>query len=200
MTSPRPDARHWMDVATEGFLAAVDDLDRPAWDAPSLLPGWRPREVVAHVHLNAEALQNLAAWAATGVETPMYASREQRDADIVRTAELAPARLRELVHTSARALGGDLDALSDADWQRQVVTAHGRHVPATEILWMRTREVAIHAIDLGTGMGFENLDGDLVDALVRDVVALRLRRGEGPTLASWLTGRGRAGHDIGPWI
>jgi maleylpyruvate isomerase len=189
-----------MDRGTELFLAAVDDLDDDAWEAPSPLPGWRPRELVAHVHLNAEALGNLVTWATTGVKTPMYASAEQRDADIERTAELPPGDLRGLVHGSARELARKLDAMSDEAFGRQVVTALGRTVPAGEILWMRTREVAVHAIDLGTGASFEDLPDDLVAALVDDVVGLRLRRGEGPTLAAWLTGRGRAGHDLGPWI
>jgi maleylpyruvate isomerase len=189
-----------MDRSTERFLAAVDAVEVNAWEAPSSLPGWRPREVVAHVHLNAEALRNLVSWATTGVETPMYASKEQRDVDIERTAELPPQQLRELAHTSAQELADDLDAMSDESWEHEVVTAQGRTVRATEIVWMRTREVAIHAIDLGTGVGFEDLEDDLVAALVRDVVGLRLRRGEGPTLASWLTGRGHAGRDLGPWI
>lgn len=113
----------------------------------------------------------------------MYASREQRDADIAATAELPPSRIRELAGTSARALASDLDALSDEAWGHEVVTAQGRTVPATEILWMRTREAAIHAIDLGTGATFDDLAHDLVAELVHDVIGLRLRRGEGATLA-----------------
>jgi maleylpyruvate isomerase len=194
------DARRWMDTSTARFLAAVDALDASAWDQPSALPGWRPREIVSHVHLNAEALRNLATWAATGVQTPMYARPEQRDADIEATAALPPAELRRLLHTSAEALAADLDGLSDEAWRREVTTAQGRRVPATEIVWMRTREVAIHCIDLGAGLGFADLPADLLEALVRDVVALRLRRGEAATLAAWLTGRGARGDELGPWI
>lgn len=171
MSDVKTDTRCWMDTAMETFLAAVDDLDDAAWDAASLLPDWRPREVVAHVQLNAAALRNLATWAAPGVEMPMYTSPAERDADIVHTAEIAAPRLRELVHTSAQALAADVDALSEVAWQHWVVTAQGRIVPATEILWMRTCEVAIHAIDLETGVIFEHLDAHLVDALVRVVTA-----------------------------
>jgi maleylpyruvate isomerase len=193
-------ARRWLDTSTELFLGAVDALDEASWDRPTALPGWRPREIAAHVHLNAEALRNLVTWAASGVETPMYAGPEQRDADIVTTAELAPAELRQRVHRSAAALASDLDRLTDEAWQQQVVTAQGRKVPATEIVWMRTREVAIHAIDLGSGPGFDDLPPDLLEALVQDVIALRVRRGEAAMLAAWLTGRGAAGRDLGPWI
>ncbi len=189
-----------MDEATATFLAAVDELPEAAWEQPTALPGWRAREIVAHVHLNAEALRNLVTWATTGVETPMYASSSQRDADIERTAGLSPTELRELVGRSAEALARDLDAMSGEAWERSVVTAQGRTVPASEILWMRSREVAVHAIDLPAGAQFEDLPDELVVALVHDVVALRLRRGEAPTLAAWLTGRGTSGEQLGPWI
>jgi maleylpyruvate isomerase len=195
------DTRRWLADGTTRFLEAVDTLtDDAAWDAPTRLPGWRPRELIAHVHHNALALRNLVIWATTGVETPMYASTEQRDADIAATATEPPARLRELVRTSAAALDDDLDEMDDAAWAATVVTAQGRTVPAREIVWMRTREVVVHAIDLDVGVGFVDLPADLVEALVQDVVALRLRRGEGPTLAAWLTGRGVAGEDLGRWI
>jgi maleylpyruvate isomerase len=189
-----------MDACTVRFLAAVDALDAAAWNGSSALPGWRAREIVAHVHLNAEALRNLAAWAATGVRTPMYASAEQRDADIEAAAELPASELKQLVRASADALGADLDGLSEEAWRREVTTAQGRQVAATEIVWMRTREVAIHAIDLRTGLGFADLPAELLEALVRDVVALRVRRGEAATLAAWLTGRGVHGEELGPWI
>lgn len=156
--------------------------------------------MVGHVHHNAEALPNLASWARTGVEIPMYDSREQRDADITATAALPQEQLRELVTRSAAALARDLDALTWEDWKRQVVTATGRTVPATEIVWIRGREVGIHAVDLGTGACFEDMEEQLLEALVHDVVGLRLRRGEGATLAAWLTGRGIAGQELASWI
>jgi maleylpyruvate isomerase len=189
-----------MDAATATFLTAVDGLAEASWDGPTALPEWRPREVVAHVHLNAEALRNLVTWATTGVETPMYASIAQRDADIQRVAGHPPAELRELVGRSARALAADLDGMPDRAWTRTVVTAQGRTVPASEILWMRSREVAVHAIDLPAGLGFADLPEELVVALVHDAVALRLRRGEGASLAAWLTGRGTGGVELGPWL
>lgn len=189
-----------MDDATATFLAAVDGLADDAWDRPTDLPGWRAREIVAHVHLNAEALRNLVTWATTGVETPMYASTRQRDADIEETARRSPHELARLVARSAEALASDLDAMSDDAYGREVVTAQGRTVPASEILWMRSREVAVHAVDLPAGVRFEDLPEDLVVALVHDVVAHRVRRGEAPTLAAWLTGRGTSGEQLGPWI
>lgn len=192
------ETRTWMDRTTEILLEQVDGLSDAAWDGPSLLPDWRPREVVAHVHHNAEALLNLASWARTGVEKRMYPSMEQRDADIAVTAQLPASELRALVHGSAERLAAALDELTDEQWGSTVITAQGREVAATEIPWMRAREAGIHAIDLGGGAGFEDLPQGFVHQLVEDVVRLRLSRGEGPTLAAWLTGRETDG--IGPWI
>lgn len=194
------EARTWMDRTTEILLGQVDTLSVAVWDGPSALPDWRPREIVAHVHHNAEAVINLATWAHTGIETRMYPSMEQRDADIERTAELPTSELRELVHGSAERLAVHLDQLTEEQWTRQVVTAQGRTVLATEIPWMRARETGIHVLDLGTGTSFDDLPSGFVEHLVRDVIGLRLSRGEGPVLASWLTGRGKAGDELGRWI
>jgi maleylpyruvate isomerase len=193
------DVRAWMAGCTSRFLTAVDRLEDAAWDGPSLLPGWRRREVVAHVHHNAEAIGNLATWASTGNETPMYPSAEHRDAGIARTAELPVDELRRLVRSSAAALAEQLDQLPADALDREVRTTRGRPVLAREIVWMRTREVAVHGVDLDHGLGFDDLPPDLIEALVHDVVGLRLERGEGSTLAAWLTGRGTAGRDLGPW-
>jgi maleylpyruvate isomerase len=188
-----------LDETTAIFFGAIDTLDDAAWDDASLLPDWRRREVVAHVHHNAEALQNLAFWARTGEERRMYASREQRDRDIEQTAGLPVAELRTLVRASADALRRDLSELDECAWQREVVTAGGRTVPATEVPWMRCREVAVHAVDLGSGLRFADLPDAFLSRLVEDVVRFRSARGEGAVLAAWLTGRA-PGRELGPWV
>ena len=87
----------------------------------------------------------------------MYASPEQRNAEIAGGATLPAAELRALVADSAERLGRRSDALSPRPWQASVVTAQGRTVPATEIPWMRAREVAVHTVDLDAGVGFADL-------------------------------------------
>ena len=57
---------------------------------PSLLPGWSRAHVIGHLARNAEALTRLAAWARTGVETPMYRDREQRAAEIQAASACLP--------------------------------------------------------------------------------------------------------------
>lgn len=189
----------WMRGSTALLVGAVDGLAEADWDVATALPGWRRREVLAHVHRNAEALCNLATWAMTGVETPMYPDFSTRDRDIASTAALPPAEIATLVTSSAARLDGLLDALEDEHWAVEVRTAQGRTVPASEVPWMRCREVGIHAVDLAAGVGFDDLPDGMVDALARDILELRLSRGEGATLSAWLSGRSPGG-DIGPWI
>jgi maleylpyruvate isomerase len=81
-----------------------------------------------------------------------------------------------------------------------VVTAQGRTVPATEIPWMRAREVCVHAVDLGAGITFGDLPADFTAALLADVVRKRAGAGEGPELAAWLTGRVPAAPKLAAWL
>ena len=192
--------RVWLDDATELMLGAVDGLDDATFASPSSLPNWTIGHIVAHLHFNAEAIGRLAAWARTGIETPMYTSMTQRNADIEAGSKLAPDELRRLVHASAADLGQAIEALTPETWVREVVTAQGRTVPATEMVWMRFREVAIHGIDLGTGITFADFAPEAVAKLVHEIVAKRLSSGEGPALAAWLTGRTAAGPSLGPWL
>jgi maleylpyruvate isomerase len=194
------DMRSSLEATTATMLAAVDRLADASFASPSPLPGWTIGHIVAHLHLNAEAIGRLVTWARTGVEMPMYASGAQRNDDIEAGAQVAPAVLRGLVQASARALDEAFDILSPANWEASVVTAQGRTVPATELVWMRTREVAVHAVDLGTGVSFDDLPPDVVSRLVTEIVVRRLDAGEGPGLAAWLTGRLGAGGPLGPWI
>lgn len=180
MTRTPEDARKWTDEGTALLLAAVGRLDDDALTAPSALPGWTRRHLLAHVAANAEALRNLLAWARTGVETPMYASPEQRDRDIADRARRSPADLRESVARSARALAGDAEELTAEQWRHQVRTAQGRAVPASEVAWLRAREVLVHAVDLDAGVRFTDLPRDFLAALLDDVAAKRA--GTGPAL------------------
>ncbi|MGH8867638.1 MAG: maleylpyruvate isomerase N-terminal domain-containing protein [Actinomycetes bacterium] len=189
-----------MDQGTKLFLTAVDDLGDEGFSAPTALPGWTRAHVVAHVHYNAEALLRLLQWARTGEPTPMYASREQRAAEIESGTALPPAELRALVRASAGALATGITSLPHAAWNNEVVTAQGRTVPAREIVWMRTREVAVHAVDLGAGVTFSELPDDLNAALVADVIGRRNARGEAAALAAWLTGRADAAPTLDPWL
>ncbi|TGZ12556.1 hypothetical protein DV517_66400 [Streptomyces sp. S816] len=53
---------------------------------------------------------------------------------------------------SAERLADGLDRLTEEHWRHEAVTAQGRTVPATELPWMRAREVCVHAVDRSTGV------------------------------------------------
>lgn len=218
MPSTAANTRTWMRHGTDMFRSAVAELRDDELTEPSALPGWTRRHLLAHVGFNARALRRLAAWARTGEPRPMYGSAEQRTAEIAEGATWDGPRLRAFVVDTAAGLDADLDALDERRWGTSVVTAAGRTVPATEIPWLRTREVAIHAIDLRGSVSFDALPVDLLEAIIDDVAARRssLRRdppialhsttggawaidtgidpvrvtGSPAQLARWLTGRG----------
>jgi maleylpyruvate isomerase len=193
-------AREWMDRSAEMFAQALDAVPDTALGEPSVLPGWTRQHVVAHVHFNALSLSRLARWAATGEPTPQYASAAQRRAEIEDGASWPAAELRARVGESAAALAAILDGLDGAGWAREVVTIGGRRIPATELPWLRARELAVHAVDLGAGAGFGDLPPDLLLALATEVLTGRARTGELAGITSWLTGRSAQAPALGPWL
>lgn len=192
--------REWMADGTTLFLGTLAGLDDERLDSPTGLPGWTGKHLVAHVHYNALALCRLASWAATGVENRMYKSPEQRGREIEHGATLPARELRALVRASANELAGALAALSPQAWENEVVTAQGRTVRATEIPWMRVREVYVHAVDLGGSASFADVPGEVLAALLTDVIGRRCKAGEGPSLAAWLTGRSPESPRLGAWL
>jgi uncharacterized protein (TIGR03083 family) len=174
------DARGWVRYGTALFIG-LTDLRESALAEPSALPRWTRRHVVAHVAANASALGNLIRWAATGERTLMYASPEDRAAGIERGSRLPARDLTAWLRCSADALEAAMTCLSDEQWQAPVLTAQGRTVPATEVPWMRSREVYVHAVDLATGLSFADLPAGFLAALCDDVAAKR-SAGPGPPL------------------
>lgn len=205
----------WVVEGTRLCEQAVDDLKDQQYAEPSALPGWTRAHLIAHLAANAEALRNLLRWAATGQESPMYSFPEQRNADIEAGSTRPPAILRTWFHEEAAALAADLGRLTDAHWAARVRTAQGRDVPASDIPWLRAREVMVHATDLGTGFTFADLPKDFLAALHDDIVAKRgsesLPSLEGTVAdrVGYLAGRTRAGvttadgapaPELPPWL
>jgi maleylpyruvate isomerase len=185
----------WMHDGTERLLAGVAALSDQALKAPTALPGWNRRYLLSHVAANAGALRNLVHWARTGEERRMYASPAERDAGIAAGAELPASDLRAWISSSAAALTADLDALGDGlsaspAWDAKVITAQGLTRSASEIPWMRVREVYIHVIDLAIGADFADLPEGFLAALLDDVTVRRSSKGGGPALVVAATDTG----------
>lgn len=208
----------WMRTGTQRLLEQVAGLSDIELAEPSALPEWSRAHLVAHLARNAEALLRLVTWARTGVETPMYPSREARAADIAESAGHPPARLRAELSATAADLDAALAALTPDQWGAQVRSALGRPLPAAQVPWMRVREVWLHAVDLGAGAEVADVPDGVVDLLLDEVTATlsaadgcpsatlapvdrdgRWRLGSGDheavvaapaaTLVGWLTGR-----------
>ena len=162
---------------TAFFARKLNELTDAELDAPSLLSGWTRRHLTAHVGYNARAIARLIEWAATGVETPMYASPEARNEEISFGATLSPIALRNLFDHSAVHLSVEWRDLSATAWTEEVRTAQGRIVPVSESIWMRTREVWVHAVDLDNGAVFSDIPPDVLRRLLTDIPAAWASRG-----------------------
>ncbi|WP_040801013.1 maleylpyruvate isomerase N-terminal domain-containing protein [Nocardia higoensis] len=209
MARSHTDALRWVEHGTRLFTEQVAGLDEQSMSAPSILPGWTRKHLVAHVAANADALGNLVRWARTGERTPMYSSMDQRNADIEAGAQRPATDLTTWLNDAAATLAAAMDALTTEQWHAEVVTAQGRTVPATEIPWLRAREVCVHAVDLGTGVTFADLPDEFLSALISDI---RTKRGQElgeipagplPEIAAYLAGRPHSLADVadlGPWL
>jgi maleylpyruvate isomerase len=187
----------WMADGTRMLVTGLVALPDQALAAPTALPGWTRRYLLAHVAANAGALRNLVHWAGTGEERRMYTSNEQRDTDIATGARLPAAELRAWIDSSAQSLAADLDAMPGQAWDAKVITAQGLTRSASEIPWMRVREVYVHAIDLGAGTRWTDLPEEFLSALLDDVTTRRSSKGGGPALAVAATDTGHTWEVIG---
>jgi uncharacterized protein (TIGR03083 family) len=169
-------ARAWTRFGTE-LVLTESSLDETALAAPSALPGWSRRHLVAHLAANADALGNLVHWAASGERTPMYTSEQERDEGIEAGARLSGEEVKAWLRDSVAALEKAMDALTPEQWQAPVMTAQGRTVPATEIPWLRARETCIHVVDLATGVTFAELPAGFLSSLCDEVADSRAGSG-----------------------
>ena len=173
----------WLTTGTELCERVVTSLIDAEFAEPSRLPGWSRAHVIAHIDGNARGLGNLVTWARPGIETPMYSSMEQRDADIEAGALLAPQALRARLVQSSAQLADGFKSLREEDWSVQVRTAQGRMIAAREVIWLRARELMIHAVDLRGDVTFEDLPDDFLIALTDEVVARRGTLPDHPAIA-----------------
>jgi maleylpyruvate isomerase len=180
MARTREQSRQWMQLGAELVTTAIANFDEQDFDVQSQLPGWTRKHLIAHLAANGDAIGNLVHWAATGEVTPMYPSPEARAADIEIGSRKSGSELGLWFSESAARLDEGMSALTAEQWTHEIVTAQGRTVPASETPWMRSREVMIHAVDLDSGVGFDDLPEEFLRALCDDIVTKRASA-DGPT-------------------
>ena len=181
MTAPQYDtAVEWWKTGESTVAGHVERLTDDELRAPSALPDWSRAHVVAHVARNADALVNLLDWAHTGVETPMYPSREARNAGIDETAALSAVDLKADYAEACRHFAEAVESTPAEAWSATLRNMQGGEIPATAVPWMRAKEVWVHGVDLAAGLTFADLPTDCAAALVDDVLALFAARDEAP--------------------
>ncbi|MDJ0345424.1 maleylpyruvate isomerase family mycothiol-dependent enzyme [Streptomyces sp. H10-C2] len=208
-------------TATERLIEAVAALTASAVAEPSLLPGWTRGHVLTHLARNADSLVNLLTWARTGEEIPQYASTEIRDKDIEDGANRPLSEHLDDLRISADRFAMAVQVTPSRAWASQVRMRSGKVIAAAEIPWRRLVEINFHHVDLGIGIGFDDLPADFtgrqLDALLdslsghEGVAAVRLHdtgsgstwdlgaanapeltvSGTGNALLAWVSGRAK---------
>lgn len=107
---------------------------------------------------------------------PEYASPAARNEEIAYGASLRPVALRNLSEHAAIDLDVRWRDLPADRWPHTVRTAQGREVPVSETVWMRMREVWLHAVDLDSGARVSDVPAPVLERLLRDVVGMWSRR------------------------
>lgn len=158
-----------MTASTQTLQRTIADLTDEQVRGHSLLPGWTRGHVLTHVARNADGLVNLTTWARTGVETPMYASPDQRAADIEAGAGRSAAELiSDVEHSHERLLAATAD-LDDDKWDAVVRWGRGlRETPASLIPTLRRVEVEVHHVDLDLDYTLAHLPADFVLWMLAD--------------------------------
>lgn len=182
---PGPPTAHIraVDHATQRLLEVADGLDESAARTASLLPGWTRAHVLTHLARNADALVNLLTWARTGVEHPMYASKEDRDADIHKGAARHLRLILEDLAAAAGRFGHAVRTMPSDGWAAEVASATGKRIPAPEIPRMRLLEVWVHLADLDHGVTFDDIPQDDLEGLINDGVRQFAGRADLPSLS-----------------
>lgn len=172
-----------MAADTAALLAALDEshqhlehtiaglTDEQARE-PSLLPGWSRGHVLTHLARNADALINLTVWARTGVETPMYPSREIRNATIeAQSGRSADELVADVVESRAR-LDAALAEMPAEAWDARIRWGSGGwEATADSIPVLRRTEVEVHHVDLNLDHTIAHWPADFVQRLLAERVA-----------------------------
>ncbi|MER5880435.1 maleylpyruvate isomerase N-terminal domain-containing protein [Streptomyces sp. NPDC060235] len=167
-----PDARafHELAAAADRLLAALDGLTDADAAAPSRLPGWSRGHVLSHLAAQAPALERLLTWARTGVETPQYASRAARDAEIEAGTRLSADALVARVRQSAAHWQDAAESLPEPAWDATIRPFTGESCTPRRILVIRLRELVLHLVDLDLGHEIDGVPPHARDIVLADVL------------------------------
>ena len=160
------------------YLKTLDQISPKGMVEASLLPGWTRTHVAMHVVHNAEGFMRLLDWARTGVENPMYPSREARDQEIIDSvAHTSGEDAIAIAHEVVEELDESLAQMTPQTWSSPLVSGRGDDIIAADIPWLRAREAFIHALDLGIGATALDFPATVVDRLLDSVPGIWEKKG-----------------------
>jgi maleylpyruvate isomerase len=169
-------------TATQRLLGDTISVSDEDWRGPSRLPEWSRGHVATHIARHADGIVRLTEWARTGERQDMYASAEQRAADIEEGSGRSGLELQIDLDTSAGRLGNAFDVLDEAGgWDAVVELRGGLKVPARLVPLTRLLEVVVHHVDLDIGFEFDHIETTTAEWLL-EWCAFRLREREFPKL------------------
>ena len=162
-------------TATQRLLGDTISVSDEDWRGPSRLPEWGRGHVATHLARQADGIVRLTEWARTGERQDMYASADQRAAQIEEGSARTGLELQIDLDTSAGRLGSAFDALDEAEaWDAVVELRSGIKVPARLLPLTRLLEVVVHHVDLDTGFEFDDIETSTAEWLL-EWCAFRLR-------------------------
>jgi maleylpyruvate isomerase len=174
--------RGLVSAATSRLLGDTISVREEDWSAPSRLPGWSRGHVASHIARQADGMVRLTEWARSGRRQDMYASAEQREADIAAGAGRSGLELQIDLDTSAGRLDQAFDAMDEAAWDAIVELRSGTQVPARLLPLSRLLEVVVHHVDLDIGFEVDQIEDTTAEWLL-EWCAFRVRdRQEFPRL------------------
>lgn len=159
-------------AATDRLLETLRQISDDGMRAPSLCAGWTRGHVATHVARNGDGMVNLLTWARTGVETPMYPSREARNADIDAGAGRAAFDIETDVEASAERFLAACADVPEAALGTVLRLGSGREITAGDLPWARLREVEIHHVDLDAGYDFSRTAPWILSKVMDESAAL----------------------------
>jgi len=155
----------WARRGTAYFARHLNALSDSDLDAPSRIPGWSRRHVVAHVGYHARGLARLVEAARNGACEEKLAEPENQIEDVEFGVTLPAHALRYLFQHSEVHLNVEWRDLDEAGWHASVRALDGEIVPIRNTPWLRAREIWLCALDLSTGGTSTDFPQDFVTTL-----------------------------------
>ena len=149
----------WGDI--ESLLEGLSESD---WQAPTALPGWRVRDVVAHLIGTESMLQGVATPAADiDVSTLKHVRNDigvLNERWVRKLRGISSDELLDKLRTTVAQRRGSLTAMSDDNWHETTATPAG---PDTYGRFMRVRvfDCWMHEHDIRDALGLESSEADL---------------------------------------